>query len=125
MNKLCPKWFGPFKVTKQLSTVTYQLDLPLAWRLHNVFHAMLLSPYHKTREHRASYSTPAPEYIDREPKWEVAEVLVSCRTGRQNQLQYLVRWVGYPESYNSWKPAENLRAPTLIHQFYKDHPRSV
>jgi len=30
MNKLCPKWFGPFKVTEQLSTVTYQLDLPLA-----------------------------------------------------------------------------------------------
>lgn len=125
MHKLHPKRFGPFEVTEQLSSVAYQLDLPPSWQIHNVFHATLLSPYHETREHRANYSTPAPEYINGEPKWEVAEVVVSRRTERQNWLQYLVRWVGYPDSHNSRELAENLRALTLICQFYKDHPRSV
>jgi hypothetical protein len=30
--------------------------------------------------------------------------------------------VGYPESEVSWEPAENLRAPRLVHQFHKDNP---
>ena len=53
---------------EQLSLVTYQLDLPQNWLLHNVFHAMLLSLYHETREHGASYSTLAPEYKGQSPQ---------------------------------------------------------
>jgi len=68
MQKLCPKRFRPFKIMEQLSLVTYQLDLPQNWLLHNVFHAMLLSLYHETREHGASYSTLAPEYKGQSPQ---------------------------------------------------------
>ncbi len=50
---------------EQLSLVTYQLDLPQNWLLYNVFHAMLLMPYHETREHGASYSTQKSEKIER------------------------------------------------------------
>jgi hypothetical protein len=28
--------------------VAYQLKLPMAWGIHNVFHASLLLPYHET-----------------------------------------------------------------------------
>jgi hypothetical protein len=115
----------PFEITGQLSSVTYQLDLPPSWQIHNAFHATLLSPYHETSECGANYSTPASEYIDGEPEWEVVEVVALCRTSRQNKLQYLIRWVGYPESHNSWKLVENLRAPTLIHQFYNKHLESI
>jgi len=62
---------------EQLNTVTYWLDLPLSWWIHNMFHAILLSPYYEMREHGTSYSTPPSEYIAGEPKWEVAEVLAS------------------------------------------------
>jgi hypothetical protein len=48
-SKLAPKCHGPFSITKGISPVTYQLHLPMAWNIHNVFHAFLLSPYHKTR----------------------------------------------------------------------------
>ena len=125
MQKLCPKRFGPFEIMEQLSSVTYRLDLPPSWQIHNAFHAALLLPYHETSERGAKYSTPGPEYIDGEPEWEVAEVMASRRTGRQNKLQYLIRWVRYPESRNSWEPAENLRAPTLIRQFHNEHPESI
>jgi len=45
MSKLRPKRFGPFEIVEELSPVTYRLTLPPTWRLHNTFHAMLLSPY--------------------------------------------------------------------------------
>jgi hypothetical protein len=44
---------------------------------------------------------PAPELIEGKPEWEVAEVLASWHFGQQQCLQYLVKWVGYPDSENS------------------------
>ena len=81
--KLRPKRFGPFKVTEVLSSVTYWLDLPPSWQLHNAFHTSLLSLYHETLEHGVGHSTPAPELIEGEPEWEVAEVLASQHFERQ------------------------------------------
>jgi hypothetical protein len=97
-HKLHPKQFGPFEVMESLSLVTYRLDLPLTWKLHNAFHVSLLTPYRETLEHGVNYPMPAPELIDREPEWEVKEILVSHHHGHSKKLQYLVKWVGYPKS---------------------------
>ena len=53
--KLAPKHHGPFKVTQEVSPVAYQLKLPRAWTIHNVFHSSLLTPYKETVEHRAQF----------------------------------------------------------------------
>jgi hypothetical protein len=44
-TKLAPKRYGPFTIIKEVSPVAYQLDLPIMWSIHNVFHTSLLSPY--------------------------------------------------------------------------------
>jgi len=44
-TKLNPKWYGPFKILKVISSVAYQLQLPPSWKIHPVFHASLLLPY--------------------------------------------------------------------------------
>ena len=36
--KLRAKQYGPFMITRAISHVTYQLDLPPQWKIHNVFH---------------------------------------------------------------------------------------
>ena len=36
--KLAPKRHGPFKIGKVLSPITYQLELPPQWKIHDVFH---------------------------------------------------------------------------------------
>ncbi|KAE8775626.1 putative chromo domain-containing protein LHP1 [Hordeum vulgare] len=48
------------------------------------------------------------------------------RRRRQGQLQYLVKWRGWPESANTWEPAENLRACSdFVDAFEKrQQPRS-
>jgi hypothetical protein len=55
-TKLKPKRYGPFKIIKEISPVVYQLKLPVAWRIHNVFHASLLLPYHETTTHSPNFS---------------------------------------------------------------------
>jgi hypothetical protein len=55
-TKLKPKQYGPFRVIKEISPVAYQLKLPVAWGIHDVFHASLLSPYHKTTAHGPNFS---------------------------------------------------------------------
>ena len=40
--KLAPKRYGPFKIGKTLSPITYQLELPPQWKIHDIFHVDLL-----------------------------------------------------------------------------------
>jgi len=47
-TKLAPKRYGLFIITEEVSPVAYRLDLLLAWNIHNMFHASLLSPYRET-----------------------------------------------------------------------------
>jgi hypothetical protein len=51
MAKLCPKQFGPFHITKVISPCIYRIKLPPHWKIHDVFHASLLSPYTETPKH--------------------------------------------------------------------------
>jgi hypothetical protein len=57
-KKMAPKREGPFEVKKVLGPVTYQLKLPTTWKIHNVFHAVLLKPYIKTEVHGENFSRP-------------------------------------------------------------------
>jgi hypothetical protein len=47
-KKLMPRRYGPFKITKKISPVAYQLNLPPSMKIHDVFHVDLLSPYKET-----------------------------------------------------------------------------
>ena len=43
--------------------------------------------------------------------------------GKLNQrksLQYLVSWMGYDESYDSWEPFANLRNSTHLHSYLRE-----
>ena len=62
--KLRPKRFGPFAITEVLGPTTYRLELPPAWKIHNTFHATLLSPYRETIEHGENFPEPPPELAE-------------------------------------------------------------
>ena len=55
---------GPFKIIKVIGPVTYQLDLPKSWKIHNVFHATLLRQYKETKVYGANFPKPPPELIE-------------------------------------------------------------
>ncbi len=121
-TKLAPKCYGPFEITREISPVAYQLRLPIAWNIHDVFHASLLSPYHETNAHGPNYSRPPPDLIKGEEEYEVEKVINHRHTGRARTLQYLVKWIGYPEADNTWEPADQIHAPQLIKAYHRQHP---
>ena len=114
-KKLSPRRYGPYPITRQVSPVTYQLQLPKSLRIHNVFHVDLLIPYHETKEHGANYPQPPPELIDGEEEYEVEEIIaerINCQ-----KKQYLVKWTGYPAFENSWVNEKDLHSPELLEEF--------
>src|SRR5216684_7294049 len=121
-TKLAPKCYGPFEITKEVSPIAYQLRLPLAWNIHDVFHASLLSPYREMNAHGPNYSRPPPDLIKREEEYEVERIINHRRTGRARTLQYLVKWIGYPEADNTWEPADQIHAPQLVNAYHRQHP---
>ncbi len=69
--KLTPKHLGPFRITQEISPVAYRLELPTNWRIHDMFHASLLTPYHETQAHGPNFTRPPPDLIDREDEYKV------------------------------------------------------
>ena len=105
-----------------MSPIAYQLYLPVAWNIHNVFHASLLSPYHEMDAHGPNYSRPPPDLIEGEEEYEVERIINHQRTGRARTLQYLIKWIGYPEADNTWEPADQVHAPKLINTYHRQRP---
>jgi Chromo (CHRromatin Organisation MOdifier) domain len=103
-TKIDPLRYGPFKIIKEISPVAYQLALPSEWKIHDVFHASLLSPYTETDAHGPNFVCPPPDLVGGEQEYEVEHIINHRCTGQGKTLQYLVKWKGYPESDNTWEP---------------------
>jgi hypothetical protein len=99
--KLTPRHHGPFEITQVISPMVYKLKLPAQWSIHPVFHVSLLTPYIETKGHGENYSRPPPDLIEGEEQYEVKAIRSHQHHGRRKQLQYLIKWKGYPESDNT------------------------
>jgi hypothetical protein len=76
-TKLRPKRYRPFRVMEAISLVTYRLKLPVQWKIHNMFHVSLLTPYRETEAYSANYLKLPPEIIEGQEEWEVEKILDS------------------------------------------------
>ena len=122
-SKLAPRCYRPFSITHVVSCTSYQLRLPSQWKLHDVFHASLLTPYKEMALNGQHYQEPIPDLIDGQPEWEVESILEVRRW--RNQLQFLVCWKGFSEAHDCWEPASNIHADELVQDFYKRHPLAI
>jgi hypothetical protein len=125
-TKLRAKRFGPFKFMEVLSAMTYRLDLPPAWKIHNAFHAAILHPYKETELHGPNFTEAPPDLVEGHKEWEVDNVLASRCTGQRKTLQYLVRWKGFSEAHDSWEPKGNLgNAALKVKEFHDKNPKAI
>ena len=86
-KKITTKREGPFKITKVMGLVTYELKLPKTWCIHNMFHANLLSPFMENEIHRPAYPEPPPDQIAGEDEYEVDQILKhKGKKGHEHQL---------------------------------------
>lgn len=124
-KKFAPRYLGPFKISEVLGPVTYRLELPEDWKLHNVFHVSLLRQFLKDERFRM----PEPvRIVDGVPEWEV-EAIVNHRfvdrktkSGKRkgSKCQYLVHWKGYGPEWQSWLPERNcVNSQQLINAYWQ------
>jgi hypothetical protein len=119
-KKIAPKHEGPFKITKLLSPLTYSLDLPPTWRIHNAFHALLLTPYVENEVHGPNYTRPPAELTEQEEEeWEVERIIGHRKRGRSHQ--YHVLWKGYPITEAMWEPETVFEHAQETLQPYKEY----
>ena len=112
-------WTGPFRVLQKLGPVNYRLDLPPTMHIHPIFHVSKLRPYTPPTLHfptRTSQPVP-PIVIEGEEEYEVEAILGQRRRGQQ--VQFLVKWAGYPTSDNTWEYEKDLRpnASEVVEEF--------
>ena len=89
--------------------MSYKLDLPASLRLHPTFHISRLRPYTDPTSFDSNRDVPPcppPDVIDDQPEFEVERIL--DKRFHRGKTQYLVKWVGYPDSDNTWEPASHL-----------------
>ena len=110
-QKIAPKRLGPYPITRVISPLDYELKLPDSWKIHNVFHATLLSPYTETDVHGPNEEPPAPDLIDGEEEYEI-EGILNHRT-KKGRTSYFVKWKGYEHEENSWMTQEELAPHAL------------
>ena len=68
---------------------------------------------------------PPLDLIDNEEEYKVEQILNSRIQGHNRQIQYLVKWVGYPDSDNQWLDANQLTADDMIREFKKRRPNTT
>ena len=122
MRKLTPRQLGPFEIVEEISPVVYKLKLPVTWRIHNVFHASLLTPQITTPEYGIPAEPPLPELVDGEPEFEIKGILQHKFVGRKKEVRYLVQWCGYSQVESTWEPEEHLKnAPEVLEAYKSAH----
>ena len=116
-RKLAPKHYGPFEIAQVLSPLSYWLRLPPTWKIHNVFHTLLLSTHHQTEAHGPSFPRPPPDLIDNEEEYEVDHI-VSHKESPGWWL-HLTAWKGYSFAENTWESKSNLCHTPALPSAYK------
>lgn len=122
-KKLEDKMLGPFPVTKKVGA-SYELQLPVTMKVHNVFHPNLL---------RKDPDDPLPGQIQEPPgpivtpegdEWELEDVLSS--RWHYNRLQYRCQWVNEKVKDLTWYNADGGKfkpAADLVADYHSRYPR--
>jgi hypothetical protein len=88
---------------KKIRRITPQFFTPMDYKRFNLLHKMI-KPQTKPI---ITYSLKKYYPVD--------SILDYRKTN--NIEEYLIKWEGYDQSYNSWEPKKNLKCPELLKQF--------
>ena len=90
-----------------------------------MFHVDLLTLYKEMEVHGVNFTKPPPDLINGEEEYEVEQVLDSQCHGRNQKIQYLIKWKGYPESDNQWVNRDNMSTNEALLEYQQQYPTAI
>ena len=126
-KKLSKKYLGPSTIISKPGTHSFTLRLPDSMcSVHPVFHVSQLGPCVPNSIPNCIQPLTPPIEVDREPEYEIEEILDSKIDWRQHHcLLYLVCWLGYQgtDDETSWLLATELgNVKELVMDFHWRYP---
>ena len=112
-EKLKPRFYGPFKITKRIGEVAYELELPTESKIHNVFHVSRLK---KAIGHNVVATSELPPLDEEGHLVLIPEEILDTRERslrRRTIKEYLVRWRNLPIEDATWEGEQILLHPSL------------
>ena len=115
-----------FEIIAKPGTHSFTIRLPKSMRgVHPVFHISMLEPTTPNKIPNWTQSLPPLIDIDREPEFEIAEVVDSkIDKWRRCKLLYYICWLGYEDTNEefSWLPAMELeQSMELVADFHSTY----
>ncbi|KAK4685054.1 putative transposase, partial [Tremellales sp. Uapishka_1] len=118
--KLDQRMLGPFKIIEATpSPLAFKLDLPPSMKVHPVFHVNLLEPARSGIPNQVQDPPPRIE-VNGQEEWIIERILDSSRS-EDNDYIYLVKWLDFPQSDNSWEPWDNVHNTGPFKTFYRQN----
>jgi len=118
--KLTERQLGPYEIVKIISSNAVKLGLPASFKIHNVINVSRIRPYRPPVAGQ-SIIPPEPVTVEGTPEYEVEEIMDSQL--KHDKLEFLVKWSGYTDDYNTWEPEANCaNSRDIIKEFYKSNP---
>jgi len=118
--KLTEHQLGPYEIVKIISSNAVKLKLPASFKIHNVINVSHTRPYHPPVAGQ-SIIPPEPVTVEGTPEYEVEEIMDSWL--KCDKLEFLVKWSGYTDDYNTWGPEANCaNSHDIIEECYKSNP---
>jgi hypothetical protein len=116
VEKLQPRFFGPYRVNRKVGAVAYELDLPQGSKIHNVFHVSCL------KRAIGKHIIPIEELppLDEEGKLVlVPEEILEVREKKLRKRsikEYLVKWKNLPIEDVTWEGEQIIQetGPELL-----------
>ncbi|GJU38314.1 ty3-gypsy retrotransposon protein [Tanacetum coccineum] len=111
-QKLSKRFFGPYRVLERIGPVAYRLELPIASRVHPVFHVSLLKESHSQT---ASSEFPS-EWLNDAPSYDPQPESILRRRQSGDKQEILVKWMNHEQEEATWEDLNEIstRFPDFI-----------
>ena len=119
-DKLNLKFIGPFRILEPIGSRTYRQELPTDFKdIHPVFHVSLLRKCCRdlvTKRLKALHDNN-----NKDLSTQIPETILDSHYDFQGCLQYLFKWTGTNNIWNTWELAVHLQmCSKLLKEFHAD-----